>query len=121
MARDLGGGGWRPERKGSNWSWIALVVLLIFASVIAGFHYGGQRLLKHQADQNAVDSIAIPTPAEERPKVIEWSARVSSGTQIVYRFVVFPNGLECLTTSARNTTCNWAKFNADRVLEEGGG
>lgn len=111
----LGGVSYKPKKSGRNW-WVALVFLIVLASVIAGFHYGGQELLKVQADQQAVERVPLPVPAEEQPQVTDWAIK-SKGQTIRYRFAIFPNGLECLV-STRHMSCNWDHFNANRAVEE---
>lgn len=111
-----GSGGWKPKKKSTKSWWGALVFLIVLASVIAGFHFGGKELLRVQADQRAVERVELPVPTEDRPQVTEW--RVDGrGQSITYRFAIFPNGLECLVSS-RHMTCNWDHFNANRAVEE---
>lgn len=112
----VGGVGYKPKKSNKGW-WITLWLLLLLASLVAGFHFGGKELLKHQADRQAVERVALPVPTAEKPKVTTWELRISGSTIDHYRFLVFPNGLECLSINSRQTTCNWEKFNADPWLK----
>lgn len=116
MAKDyLGGVSYKSKKKSNILWWAALWSIVLVGCMVAGFHYGGIELLKLQADERAVASLELPVPQAEQPQVTKWEVRISRGTSIHYRFMVFPNGLECLTIHTRQTTCNWAKFNAERA------
>ena len=121
MSRDniLGatiGGARSYKRKSTrNW-WVALVFLIVLASVIAGFHYGGQELLKVQADQRAVETVSIPISDPHSGRI---RGSKDPAQDILWREFTLPSGLECVqlrqvNSSAFTYVCNYEKHNADR-------
>lgn len=119
MAKDyLGGVSYKSKKKSNILWWAALWSIVLVGCMVAGFHYGGIELLKLQADERAVASLELPVPQAEQPKVTTWKVK-AGGQTLTYRFMVFPNGLECLTAGARAPDCNWAKYNAEQAQGDG--